>query len=61
MVKKIIGNLSSGKEQCLSYLHHFPTETYSDGSIVQELLAQITWYHHIALPDKVKDAKEREW
>jgi len=28
---------------------------------VQELLAQITWYHHIALMDKVKDPSEREW
>jgi len=36
-------------------------ETYRDVAIVQELLAQITWYHHIALLDKVKDAKEREW
>jgi len=36
-------------------------ETWRDISIVQELLAQITWYHHIALLDKVKDLKEREW
>ena len=36
-------------------------ETWRDISIVQELLAQITWYHHIALLDKVKDFKEREW
>lgn len=28
---------------------------------MQELLAQITWYHHITLLDKVKDVKEREW
>jgi hypothetical protein len=35
-------------------------EAYRDASIVQELLAQITWYHHIALLDKVKDAKERD-
>jgi len=28
---------------------------------VQELLAQITWYHHIAILDKVKDPAEREW
>ena len=36
-------------------------ETWCDGTIVQELLAQITWYHHIALLDKVKDPKDREW
>lgn len=28
-------------------------------SIVQDLLAQISWYHHIALLDTVKDVKER--
>ena len=28
---------------------------WRDIAIVQELLAQITWYHHIALLDKVKD------
>jgi predicted nuclease of restriction endonuclease-like (RecB) superfamily len=44
----------------LKYMRKF-AETYRDASIVQELLAQITWYHHIALLDKVKDAKEREW
>jgi predicted nuclease of restriction endonuclease-like (RecB) superfamily len=36
-------------------------ETYCDASIVQELLAQIIWYYHIALLETVKDAKEREW
>jgi predicted nuclease of restriction endonuclease-like (RecB) superfamily len=44
----------------LKYMRKF-ADTYCDDSIVQELLAQITWYHHIALLDKVKDAKEREW
>ncbi len=44
----------------LKYMRKF-AETYRNGSIVQELLAQITWYHHIALLDKVKDAIEREW
>ena len=33
---------------------------WRDIAIVQELLAQITWYHHIALLDKVKDPAERE-
>ncbi len=33
----------------------------ADTAIVQELLAQITWYHHIAILDKVKDPVEREW
>ena len=34
---------------------------WRDTAIVQELLAQITWYHHITLLDKVKDPADREW
>ena len=30
-------------------------ETYPDFEIVQAPLAQISWYHHIALMDKLKD------
>jgi predicted nuclease of restriction endonuclease-like (RecB) superfamily len=44
----------------LKYMRKF-AESWRDVSIVQELLAQITWYHHIALLDKVKDKQEREW
>jgi predicted nuclease of restriction endonuclease-like (RecB) superfamily len=44
----------------LKYMRKF-AEIWSDPSIVQVLLAQITWYHHIALIDKVKDPVEREW
>ena len=35
-------------------------EACPDEPIVQEVLAQITWYHNIALLDKVKDPVERE-
>ena len=34
---------------------------FSDRKIVQEVLAQITWYHNIALMDKVKAAEEHIW
>ena len=34
---------------------------FSDRKIVQEVLAQITWYHNIALMDKVKTAEEHIW
>jgi predicted nuclease of restriction endonuclease-like (RecB) superfamily len=36
-------------------------ETYRNASIVQEMLAQITWCHHITLLNSVKDAKDCEW
>lgn len=34
---------------------------FSDREFVQAALAQITWYHHIALMDKVKNADEHVW
>lgn len=34
---------------------------FSDRKIVQEVLAQITWYHNIVLLDKVADMDERKW
>ena len=42
----------------LKYMRKF-ARVWRDSAIVQELLAQITWYHHIALLDKVKDPAER--
>lgn len=36
-------------------------EAYPEAKIVQAVLAQITWYHNIALLDKVKDKNERLW
>jgi predicted nuclease of restriction endonuclease-like (RecB) superfamily len=44
----------------LKYMRKF-AGAWRDMAIVQELLAQITWYHHIALLDKLKDRAEREW
>ncbi len=44
----------------LKYMRKFADE-YKDGEIVQEALAQITWYHNIALLDKLNDYNERLW
>jgi predicted nuclease of restriction endonuclease-like (RecB) superfamily len=44
----------------LKYMRKF-AKSWRDISVVQELLAQITWYHHIAILDKMKDPAEREW
>ena len=44
----------------LKYMAKF-AENYPDGEIVQEVLAQLTWYHIIALLDKVKDAGISVW
>ncbi|TFH40960.1 MAG: DUF1016 domain-containing protein, partial [ANME-2 cluster archaeon] len=44
----------------LKYMRSFAA-AYDDETFVQEVLAQITWYHNITLLSKVKDSKEREW
>ena len=44
----------------LKYMAKFAAE-YPDEQIVQEVLAQITWYHNIALMDKVKDKAASIW
>ncbi len=44
----------------LKYMRAFAL-AYPDESFVQEVLAQITWYHNITLLSKVKDSREREW
>jgi predicted nuclease of restriction endonuclease-like (RecB) superfamily len=36
-------------------------DAFADEAFVQEVLAQITWYHAITLLDKVSEAATREW
>lgn len=44
----------------LKYMRAF-SEAYPNRVIVQEVLAQLTWYHIITIMDKVKDEKIRIW
>src|SRR6266567_8860658 len=44
----------------LKYMRAFAL-SYPDETFVQEVLAHITWYHHITLLEKVKDEQERLW
>jgi predicted nuclease of restriction endonuclease-like (RecB) superfamily len=44
----------------LKYMRRF-AEVYQDEAIVQEVLAQITWYHHITILDKVKKPDSRDF
>ena len=44
----------------LKYMSKFAS-LFGEDEIVQAALAQITWYHHIALMDKVKDREEYLW
>lgn len=44
----------------LKYMRAFAA-AWPKKEIVQEVLAQITWYHNLALLEKLKDAKIRLW
>ena len=44
----------------LKYMRKF-AEEYPDFEFVQEVLAQITWYHNIILMDKIDNIEERKW
>lgn len=44
----------------IKYMRAF-AETYPDRQFVQEVLAQITWYHNLTLIEKIKDGSERLW
>ncbi|MGL5063302.1 MAG: DUF1016 N-terminal domain-containing protein [Microcoleus sp.] len=68
---KIIDNLAADLQKAfpqmkgfssrnLKYMRSF-AETYPDEQFVQEVLAQITWYHNIALMEKLKSPDERLW
>jgi predicted nuclease of restriction endonuclease-like (RecB) superfamily len=44
----------------LKYMRAF-AEAWPDAEFVQEALAQLPWYHQLALLDKLKKADERRW
>jgi predicted nuclease of restriction endonuclease-like (RecB) superfamily len=44
----------------LKYMRAFAA-AWPDGQIVQETLARIPWFHHIALLEKLETAEERLW
>ncbi len=53
-------NMKGLSPRNLKYMRQF-AQLYPDYKIVQEVLAQLTWYHIITLMDKVKNEKERLW
>ena len=44
----------------LKYMRAF-AEAWPDGSMVQGVLAQLPWYHQLALLDKLADSQSRRW
>ena len=44
----------------LKYMRRF-AEAWRDSQFVQQVSAQIPWFHHCVILDKVPDLPEREW
>jgi predicted nuclease of restriction endonuclease-like (RecB) superfamily len=59
-LKREFPDISGFSARNLKYMRAF-AEAYPDEQIVQEVLAQITWYHNIALLEKAKRPQERLW
>lgn len=59
-IKLAFPNSTGYSVRNLKYMAKFAAE-YPNAEFVQEVLAQITWYHHIALMDKVKDKSKAIW
>jgi predicted nuclease of restriction endonuclease-like (RecB) superfamily len=59
-LKRTFPNMKGFSPRNLKYMRRFAQE-WPDTSIVQEALAQITWYHNITLLEKLPDPETRLW
>jgi len=59
-LKKTFPKMKGFSVRNLKYMRQFAS-TYTDTAIVQELLAQLSWYHNITLMQKIKDYNTRIW
>ncbi|TAK37096.1 MAG: DUF1016 domain-containing protein [Saprospiraceae bacterium] len=59
-LKREFPGMKGFSKRNLLYMRQF-AETYPDFEIVQEPLAQISWYHNITLLQKCSSQKERLW
>lgn len=59
-IKLSFPNMKGYSVRNLKYMAKFALR-FPDKQFVQEVLAQITWYHHIALMDKTKDIDTHIW
>jgi predicted nuclease of restriction endonuclease-like (RecB) superfamily len=59
-LKTAFPDMSGFSPRNLKYMRKF-AESWPDKAIVQEVLAQITWYHNLALLEKNKEPEVRLW
>jgi predicted nuclease of restriction endonuclease-like (RecB) superfamily len=59
-LKEAFPEMSGLSPRNLKYMRKF-AESWPEKEIVQEVLAQITWYHNLALLEKLKESELRLW
>ncbi len=59
-LRRAFPELAGFSPRNLKYMRSFAA-AWPDESIVQQLAAQIPWFHHCVLIDKVKEPEERAW
>lgn len=59
-LKKAFPEMKGFSPRNLKYMRAF-AEAYPDETFMQQLAAQIPWFHNCVLLDKLKDAAERQW
>ena len=59
-LRKAFPDMKGFSVRNLKYMRSF-AEAYPDTAIVQQLAAQIPWFHNCVLMDKVKDLDQRLW
>jgi predicted nuclease of restriction endonuclease-like (RecB) superfamily len=59
-LKEEFSDLHGFSPRNLKYMRKF-AENWPEKAIVQELLAQISWYHNLALMEKLTERQERLW
>ena len=59
-LKKAFPEMKGFSPRNLKYMRAF-AEAYPDETFMQQLAAQIPWFHNCVLLDKVKDATGRQW
>jgi predicted nuclease of restriction endonuclease-like (RecB) superfamily len=59
-LKRSFPDMKGFSARSLKYMRAF-AEAYPDEQIVQQLAAQIPWFHNCVILDKIKDSVERLW
>jgi len=59
-LKREFPDIKGFSSRNLKYMRAF-AETYPDAQFVQQAAAQIPWFHHCVLMDRVKEAQTRLW